>query len=113
MDDNGILEQIQGGLVAQAALTRPPAITSDDRNHPVEIDAGHAGLVRITFRRQKTRRAKRTRWFWSAKRAVAVLGLGPRVHNSPVKLGAPCKLEPRRHMHLRQVLPGPPYRCGV
>lgn len=72
MDDNGILEQVPGQYVAQAALTLPPAATAEDRDYPVEIDAGHAGLVRITFWRQKTRRAKRTHWFWSAKRADPV-----------------------------------------
>ncbi|CAB3877655.1 hypothetical protein A9G00_26980 [Achromobacter xylosoxidans] len=39
---------------------------------PVEHDAGDAGLVRITFRRQKTRRAKHMHWFWLARRADAV-----------------------------------------
>lgn len=72
MDDNGILAQVPGDYVAQAALTLPPATTVEDRDYPVEIDAGHAGLVRITFQRQKARRAKRTHWFWSAKRADAV-----------------------------------------
>lgn len=72
MDYNGILERVQGTYVAQAALTLPPAVTAEDRDYPVEIDAGHAGLVRITFRRQKARRAKHSHWFWSAKRADAV-----------------------------------------
>ncbi|CUJ79884.1 hypothetical protein [Achromobacter sp. 2789STDY5608628] len=69
MDDNGILEQVPGQYVAQAALTLPPAATAEDRDYPVEIDAG---LVRITFRRQKTRRNKTSHWFWSARRADAV-----------------------------------------
>lgn len=34
------------------------------------------------------------------------LGLGPRVHNSPLRLGTPGILEPRRHMRQRQVVPG-------
>ncbi|AKP88995.1 hypothetical protein [Achromobacter ruhlandii] len=72
MDDNGILEQVQGTYVAQAARTLPPAATAEDRDHSVEIDAGHTGLVRITFRRQKAKRAKHTHWFWSAKRADAL-----------------------------------------
>lgn len=72
MDDNGILEQVPGSYVAQAALTLPPAVTAEDRDYPVEIDAGHAGLVRITFRRQKARRAKHMHWFWLARRADAV-----------------------------------------
>ncbi|MBQ2647380.1 MAG: hypothetical protein IJF82_08400 [Achromobacter sp.] len=72
MEDNGILEQVQGQYVAQAAQTLPPVVTAEDRDYPVEIDAGHVGLVRITFRPQKTRRAKRTHWFWQAKRADRV-----------------------------------------
>lgn len=72
MDDNGILEQVPGQYVAQAALTLPPATTAEDRDYPVEIDAGHAGLVRVIFRRQKARRAKHTHWFWLARRADAV-----------------------------------------
>ncbi|MFY2599469.1 hypothetical protein ACOTHJ_21150 [Achromobacter xylosoxidans] len=72
MEDNGILEQVPGQYVAQAALTLPPAATAEDRDYTVEIDAGHAGPVRLTFRRQKTRRAKRTHWFWLAQRADAV-----------------------------------------
>ncbi|MFY3311555.1 hypothetical protein [Achromobacter ruhlandii] len=72
MEDNGILEQVPGQYVAQAALTLPPAATAEDRDHLVEIDAGHAGRVRLTFRRQKAKRAKHTHWFWSAKRADAV-----------------------------------------
>ncbi|CAB3664078.1 hypothetical protein LMG26696_03527 [Achromobacter pulmonis] len=72
MDDNGILEQVPGQYVAQAALTLPPAATAEDRDYTVEIDAGHAGLVRITFRRQKARRAKHMHWFWLAQRADAV-----------------------------------------
>lgn len=72
MEDNGILEQVPGQYVARAALTLPPAAAAEDCDHSVEIDAGHAGRVRITFRRQKTRRAKRTHWFWQAKRADAL-----------------------------------------
>ncbi|MGE8690899.1 MAG: hypothetical protein ACN6PJ_27400 [Achromobacter sp.] len=72
MDDNGILEQVPGQYVARAALTLPPAATAEDHHYTVEIDAGHAGLVRITFRRQKAKRAKHSHWFWLARRADAV-----------------------------------------
>ncbi|KAA5926345.1 hypothetical protein F1536_12390 [Achromobacter xylosoxidans] len=72
MDDNGILEQVPGQYVAQASHTLPLAATAEDRDYTVEIDAGHAGRVRLTFRRQKAKRAKRTHWFWSAKRAERV-----------------------------------------
>lgn len=33
MDYNGILEQVQGTYVAQAALTLPPAVTAEDRDY--------------------------------------------------------------------------------
>ena len=72
MEDNGILERVQGQYVAQAALTLPPAATAEDRDYTVKIDAGHAGLVRITFRRQKARRAKHMHWFWLPQRADTV-----------------------------------------
>ncbi|MFY1963582.1 hypothetical protein ACOTH5_31535 [Achromobacter xylosoxidans] len=43
MNDNGILEQVPGQYVAQAALTLPPAVSAEDRDYLVKIDAGHAG----------------------------------------------------------------------
>ena len=60
MDDKGILEQVPGQYVAQAQQTLPPATTAEDRDYHVDIDAGHAALVRVTFRRQKARCAKTT-----------------------------------------------------
>lgn len=56
--------------MAQAAVTLPPAATAEDWDYPVQMDAGHGGLVHITFRRQKARQAKRTHWFWLATRAL-------------------------------------------
>ncbi|WP_063588221.1 hypothetical protein [Achromobacter ruhlandii] len=72
MEDNGILEQVGGQYIAEALQSLPPAVTAEDRDYPVEIDAGDAGMVRVIFRRQLTRRAKRSHWFWSAKRAEKV-----------------------------------------
>lgn len=69
MNDNGILEQVGGQYVAAAIKTLPPAVTAEDRDHFVEIDAGHAGRVRLTFRKQKAKRGKFSHWFWQAKRA--------------------------------------------
>ena len=69
MNDNGILEQVQGQYVAAAIKTLPPATAAEDRDHLVEIDAGHAGRVRLTFRKQKAKRGKFSHWFWQAKRA--------------------------------------------
>ena len=51
MEDNKILEQVPGQYVAQAALTLLPAATAEDCGYPVEINTGHAGPVRVTFRR--------------------------------------------------------------
>lgn len=72
MENNGILEQVGGQYIAEALQSLPPAVTAEDRDYPVEIDAGDAGMVRVIFRRQLTRRAKRSHWFWSAKRAEKV-----------------------------------------
>lgn len=69
MTDNGILAQVPGQFIAQASQTLPPAGTAEDRDYPVEIDAGHLGAVRITFRKQKAKHGKSSHWFWSAKRA--------------------------------------------
>ncbi len=69
MNDNGILEHVGGQYIAEAIQTLPPAITAEARDHFVEINAGHAGRVRLTFRKQKAKRAKHSHWFWSAKRA--------------------------------------------
>jgi hypothetical protein len=38
----------------------------------VVIDAGHAGRVRIFYRKQKAKRGKFSHWFWAAKRAEKV-----------------------------------------
>ncbi|CAB3931668.1 hypothetical protein [Achromobacter insolitus] len=72
MNDNGILEQVQGQYVAEAIKTLPPAVTAEDREYLVEVDAGHAGRVRLTFRKQKAKRGKFSHWFWQAKRAEKV-----------------------------------------
>ncbi|SEK00163.1 hypothetical protein [Achromobacter sp. NFACC18-2] len=72
MNDNGILEQVPGQYVGEALKTLPPAATAEDREYPVEIDAGHAGRVRIFFRKQKAKRGKFSHWFWVAKRAERV-----------------------------------------
>lgn len=72
MDDNGILGQVPGQYVAQAQQTLPPAATAEDRDYQVEIDAGHAGRVRIFYRKQKAKRGKFSHWFWAVKRAERV-----------------------------------------
>jgi len=72
MEDNGILEQVPGLYIAEAMKTLPPAGTAEDRDYDVVIDAGHAGRVRLFFRKQKARRGKFSHWFWLAKRAERV-----------------------------------------
>jgi len=72
MTDNGILEQVGGPYVGEAMKTLPPAATAEDREYPVEIDAGHVGRVRITFVKQKAKRGKFSSWFWVAERAEQV-----------------------------------------
>ena len=72
MNDNGILEQVPGPSISQASQTLPPATTAEDRDYPVEIDAGHAGHVRIFFRKQKAKRGKFSHWFWVAVRAERI-----------------------------------------
>lgn len=72
MESNGILAQVPGQFIAQASQTLPPAGTAEARDYPVEIEAGHLGAVRITFRKQKMKRAKHSHWFWLAQRAERV-----------------------------------------
>lgn len=68
MEDNGILAEVPGQYVAEAALILPPAVTAEDREYPVEIDAGRAGMARIFYRKQKARHGKHSHWFWLAQR---------------------------------------------
>lgn len=72
MDDNGILERVGGQYVAEAIQTLPPAVTAEDRDYEVVIDAGHAGTVRLLFRKQKAKRGKFSHWFWRPYRAEQV-----------------------------------------
>ncbi|MCY1507539.1 hypothetical protein D9M68_418200 [compost metagenome] len=58
MNDNGILEQVGGPYVAEAIKSLPPAAAAEDRDYIVETDAGHAGRVRLFFRKQKAKRGK-------------------------------------------------------
>ena len=72
MENNGILAEVGGLYVSEADKTLPPAATAEDREYAVEIEAGHLGLVRIYFRKQKAKRAKHSHWFWLARRAERV-----------------------------------------
>lgn len=69
MEDNGILAKVPGPYVAEATQTLPDPEMADDRLYEVEIEAGHAGWVRIYAKRQKARHNKRSHWFWVAVKA--------------------------------------------
>ncbi|MNK95722.1 hypothetical protein D3C87_1159710 [compost metagenome] len=72
MTDSNILASVPGQYIGQAQQQLPPAVTAEDREYPIEIDAGHVGRVRIYFQKQKTKRGKFSHWFWLAKRAEKV-----------------------------------------
>lgn len=72
MENNGILEHVGGQYVAEAMQTLPPAVTAEDREYEVVVDAGHVGTVRLFFRKQKAKRAKHSHWFWLATRAESI-----------------------------------------
>ncbi|WP_088158058.1 hypothetical protein [Achromobacter xylosoxidans] len=72
MENNGILEQVPGQYVAEAKQSLPPAATVEDRDYEVVIEAGHAGTVRLFFRKQKAKRGKFSHWFWVAVRAERI-----------------------------------------
>lgn len=67
--DNGILRRVPGGYCAAASATLPPVETAEDRPHDVVIEAGHAGWVRIYFRRMRVQHHKHSHWFWHPYRA--------------------------------------------
>ena len=54
-DDNGILGKVPGQFIAAASKQLPPAETASDARHAVTIDADWAGVVSISFQRQKMR----------------------------------------------------------
>ena len=72
MKANGILEHVPGPFVSQGRQALPAVETAEDRDYAVEIDAGHVGLVRLFFRKQKAKRGKFSHWFWVAVRAEHV-----------------------------------------
>ena len=72
MEENSILARVPGEYVGLALNSLPPAETAEDRIYEVEIDAGHAGRVRIYARRYRYRHRKNSYWTWSAVRAEAV-----------------------------------------
>lgn len=72
--DNGILARVPGEYIAQAGRSLPDPATAPDEQMRVEIDAGWAGRVRLTFTKFRYRRpkAKASSVFWNCKHAEAV-----------------------------------------
>jgi hypothetical protein len=68
---NNILATIPGEHIARAALSLPDAESAPDAPHQVvtKLPRPDSRRVRITFRRFKHKRAKTTRWFWTAESA--------------------------------------------
>jgi len=72
--DNGILARVPGEYIAKAGRSLPDAATAPEERMRVEIDAGWAGRVRLTFTKFRYRRpkAKSSYVFWNCKHAEAV-----------------------------------------
>lgn len=72
--DNGILARVPGEYIAKAGRSLPDAATAPDELMRVEIDAGWAGRVRLTFTKFRYRRPKAKSFyvFWNCKHAEAV-----------------------------------------
>lgn len=56
--DNGILARVPGEYIAQASKSLPDPACAIDDEMCVEIDAGWAGRVRLTFRKQRYSRPR-------------------------------------------------------
>lgn len=76
--DNGILGRVPSQFVAQACKTLPDPACAVDDELQVEIDAGWAGRVRLTFRRQRYSRprGKTTYFSWLCRHAEPVPSAG-------------------------------------
>jgi hypothetical protein len=68
-DDNGILTRVPSHFLAIASRQLPPPEGAGDEPQAVTIEADWAGLVRITFQRQKMRHHRNSHWAWVAIRA--------------------------------------------
>lgn len=72
MSENGILGQVPGQYVSEGSKGLPNPEKAEDREYPAEIDAGHAGRVRIIYKRQIAKKGKHSHYFWLAHRAERV-----------------------------------------
>jgi hypothetical protein len=73
MSENGILGLVPGEYIALASRSLPDPATAQILEHQVEIDAGHAGRVRLFIHRMKASRGEHSHFYWSAYRAEAVV----------------------------------------
>ncbi len=71
---DGMLAKVPGQYVEEAAMQLPPAIAGGPEHGEAEIDAGHAGRVRIFYEVKTARRGKHSHRFWAAYRAEPVHG---------------------------------------
>jgi len=71
--DNGILARVPGEYIAKASRSLPdPACATEDERR-VEIDAGWAGRVRLTFKKHRYSRARSKPYVaWLCKHAEPV-----------------------------------------
>lgn len=72
MSDNGILGIVPGQFVSDGSKDLPNAALAEDREYSAEIEAGHAGRVRIFYRPQKVKKGKYSNVFWLAHRAERI-----------------------------------------
>jgi hypothetical protein len=69
--DNGILARVPGQYVGQGSNGLPDPETATDQELTATVDAGWAGVVTITYRRQLAKHRKHSHWYWRAVRAEA------------------------------------------
>ena len=69
---NGILAQLDGGLIGGTVSHLPPAETSAEPKIWIDVHAGALGLVRIRYRRHRSKRGKSSYCFWVAEHAAKV-----------------------------------------
>jgi len=76
-EDNGILAQLDGGLIGGTVSHLPPAETSVEPKVWIDVQAAGLGLVRIRYRRHRSKRGKSSYWFWVAEHAAKVASRAP------------------------------------
>lgn len=68
-EDKGILPMVGGEYIAQATQRLPQPDTAEDYPHILDIEAGHAGIVRLYARRKLLKHNRHSYWSWSVYRA--------------------------------------------